>query len=1153
MEDLHDTSQPGATMCPSEEIPHFEAPVAESLPTAAMPSQTSSQSLSELAIGRLSKPTPEEVSALRIVCTFEDMQNSIRSLEQAVRSKDVMAYNILGRLDPLLSGIEYYTEVIGVFVQTNQAVLAPIWGSIRLLVLVLRGHTTYVDEILRKLETIYRNMPRYAEYVKRYPNRQRLAEAVTDTLLLIIEFCILVRRTLVGHQDETPLARLGRRTRPVRRSFDSIFKPILHQMVELRQQIEHEAQSAAGNSLEELRADNDRTRDLQQRTLAAAVAALDEKNLARRTQDLGDVRQYLQEADLINQAKLETLKNCRAAYPDTCRWLFEKQQFESWSSEDHGLLLVHGASGCGKSVLAAACVERFQQEKPDASPLFFFCHEGLPDHCGWESVIHSWAVTATWMPHSSALLDQFLNQVANAKRGNSLAVIRSILLCCLESSKPVIVLDGLDELRRDDRKKAMNDIFEMARSTRVLVFSQGEHGILTSFASQGGAYWNGVLAIEMNDTQEDVKRVVTKWAKARKTTKVIESILRRAQGMFLWVHFMLEELEHCDSDESFEHALELFPTGIDGYYERFVSKWLSVSSVYEHMLRTLQIVAFSVDVITLETVDGALKFQFRGRSNPVPPASTLIRRFSPLLRFDASNRIQGTHASVIEYLRTSSYLAPVDTYSSHHNPENANHAVLFRLCIQFLSATVKDEANRETISVTMRSKYSFLEYATRHVWTHLYRSGPPNTESLELLEDFFQNAGKNLLWVEIIGLLGMEYRFQDQMVIQSSFRKWREEAPRLSPANARRVQSVEDGLLSLYRSAVKFSIAKHGPNDIRTAKSVHALGSFLYQNGHLAESVGYLKDAISRYETPENYHEYQLHPEYLALLMELATCQGDIEPSNPTGAELMSRAHEGSISLYGSEHPTSIYYAVMRAEQVKGLGDYDRAIAIFLPTLETATAVLGKEHTTTLRAHHNLGKAYMAKKEYGEAEKHFLVARDTRKRVFGDKAQSTLRSMTCLGEVYWKTGRYNEAWNLIEQSRAGLRETRGSDSYFVHLATQALGDVRFHQGRFNEAIELYNDARRGLAKTGGSTQTSHIVGILEQLATAYKALGNATKASKLEKEVTKMRSRIVQASKSPSPRHRSNQVLLLSFVICFSLLLPIILASTFVRFRGWES
>ena len=900
-----------------------------------------------------------------------------------------------------------------------------------------------------------------------------------------------------------------------------------------------------------VKSDLKQAREIQYKALTLAMAAFNESNVSRRFKELEDIRQYVQETDQANNKRLQTLSRCHSEHPDTCSWFFDKPQFQSWACQDDGLLLVHGPAGCGKSVLAATCLERFRKEpRPGAQPFYFFCNEGGSSSSrSWQSVLQAWIVTLTWQPNTPELLKQLGGVVEDARKGDRLEITFDLLLCALSYNKATVVLDGLDELNDEDHEVAIKHLCRFARRTRVLVLFRNNSKIAKEFAAAAEALvvegmpaiWNKSIAVQVQDTQTDITSIVTRWVKSREAAcpsvaMVQKPIIEGAQGMFLWVRLMLEHLTDCETESDFEDTLKvILPGGIGAYYDRFIDKALSQYSSDQRRpaALVLRLIAFSLDTITLDTVNAALRFHCRhDRLWAVSQTRSLLHLFSPLIQVEPNSQIIHTvHASVMDHLRTCKILAPEeDLRSPDFSSTQANHAVMFKLCIEFLTNAVKRNNGTNDLAKTFNSKHSFLEYAVRNVWRHLSSSGRATKTGLDLLSEFFEAAGKNTCWMELTALLGMDYRVRDQMTVQSSLRTWLKTFPSrlLSAANVDRIKRVEDGVLLLYRNAVKYCMANHAADDVRIARSIHALGSFLYSNGQIAEAIGYLKHAASRYDNPEtrqNYendgYDYLIDPEYLGLLLELACCLSDIEPQNPMAAKVMNRAHQGSIVVFGSMHPTTVYYTVMLAEIYSCQGDLDRAIALFVQILGPRATMLPTgdraRDLVMMRAHHNLGKAYLARGGQGdltEAERHLIIATKWRCKVLGDRHPTALRSMTVLGEVHLRAGQYEEAWNRICNSRVGLAEARGPDSTYVHLATQSLGDVRLRQGRYGDAIKLYDEARLGLTRACGSSETSEVAAILEKLAEALEAEKLVSRARSFRKEASLVRSKTMKDGKA---------------------------------------
>ena len=70
---------------------------------------------------------------------------------------------VVRRLGPLVSAIESYGGAFDTFAQISPQYLSPIWGSIRVLLVVAGSHTKFYDKIVDTLGRIGDILPRFRE------------------------------------------------------------------------------------------------------------------------------------------------------------------------------------------------------------------------------------------------------------------------------------------------------------------------------------------------------------------------------------------------------------------------------------------------------------------------------------------------------------------------------------------------------------------------------------------------------------------------------------------------------------------------------------------------------------------------------------------------------------------------------------------------------------------------------------------------------------------------------------------------------------------------------------------------------------------------------------------------------------------------------
>lgn len=138
----------------------------------------------------------------------------------------------------------------------------------------------------------------------------------------------------------------------------------------------------------------------------------------------------------------------------TCDWFFDRQEYRRVTDYSRpSILWIKGRPGCGKSVLAAALVNRLRKESTESHVLYYFCHRHPEPTKSMELVRSLLAQAASWNDDEVlALLEEIRERQSNLdrhSRGSNLIEIRlwAVLqqLISLRPGKLQVVVDGIDE------------------------------------------------------------------------------------------------------------------------------------------------------------------------------------------------------------------------------------------------------------------------------------------------------------------------------------------------------------------------------------------------------------------------------------------------------------------------------------------------------------------------------------------------------------------------------------------------------------------------------------------------------------------------------------------------------------------------------------
>ncbi len=181
--------------------------------------------------------------------------------------------------------------------------------------------------------------------------------------------------------------------------------------------------------------------------------------------------------------------------------------------------------------------------------------------------------------------------------------------------------------------------------------------------------------------------------------------------------------------------------------------------------------------------------------------------------------------------------------------------------------------------------------------------------------------------------------------------------------------------------------------------------------------------------------------------------------------EIASQRHERDSAAYWLEQRASldrenVEWQLEAASYIEDfLGDYDRALNIYEPTLEYCKEHYGEQHEKTATLYNNIGLVYDNKSEYDNALEYYKKARAIWENVLDPLHPDLATTYNNIGAAYYSKGQYDNALEYLNKARE-IRE-KVLDPLHPDLATtyNNIGVVYDDKGEYDNALEYYNKAR----------------------------------------------------------------------------------------------
>lgn len=472
---------------------------------------------------------------------------------------------------------------------------------------------------------------------------------------------------------------------------------------------------------------------------------------------------------VIDRETLKTEKGKRAA--GTCEWIRNNDAYKTWLAGDTERLWISGSPGRGKTMLSVFLTEELEvrtRQMQDTELLFFFCTHQDQKRNSAAALLRSLAYQLiTKRPDLYPLISSHFGDEKKTQATTSSAealwiVVRALLLAP-EAGKIFCVLDGLDECDQASQRFVISKLSELFSPDNSPERWKGRLRLGIVSRSLSGLETFTQLKLDPDHDEyvdSDIRRFIASRVSALQVPgldedlrgRVEKVLLSRAQGTFLWVGFVIQELSKKLTCVEILESLESLPSGLPGMYSRMLGQvdvdWRTVAS------KILRWVTLAVEPWTLQGLAQALETRPSSSLDIDQTIRDYVTICGPVVKI-TGDHVNLVHQSAKDYLlRAEPDDDPI--LEAFRIKKEAAHAELTTACVGGIeSGPMRDAMTVSEIDeFVLRRKAPLLNYAARYWPEHAKDSGGCLDWSVQLKRAFFRpNSTTWFNWSQALVLI----------------------------------------------------------------------------------------------------------------------------------------------------------------------------------------------------------------------------------------------------------------------------------------------------------------------------------------------------------------------------------------------------------------
>ena len=516
-----------------------------------------------------------------------------------------------------------------------------------------------------------------------------------------------------------------------------------------------------------------------------------------------DLEQYLNVSENLED---DLIISEDARMSGTCEWFLAKESYRKWHDfvEGPSVLWVNGKPAAGKSVLAGYIIGQLRKSNADCS--YFFFKYGDKSKSRLSACLRSLAFQmASTNTHVREALLEMQKDGVKFDNENERTVWRTVFSCGIFRTrfpKHYWVIDALDECTNSASFfEPILAKLDQSLPLRILITSRESPKLEKHFLGLG-AHRVQYETISAADTLPDIKLLVEAKARSvllkddRDRAMLVDKILEKSEGNFLWTVLVLSELSNSYGEEEINKALEDMPRDMEPLYQRTLELMEQSPGGKKLAKAILTWTTCATRPLTTSELDGALKVDVKD-SFPQLKESIMVL-CGHFVNVDKFGKVQMLHGTAREFLVNDSL------ESEFAINKTEAHTRIARACLIYLigEEMKPPRTGRRGSTFNLGGKRAdFSAYACAAFSYHLAKASPMANDVLILVDKLLKS---NILsWIEV---MAQTHNLNALIRAAKNLRTYLDTCARERSPLDRSIQTIRGWTTDFVRIVAKFAV-----------------------------------------------------------------------------------------------------------------------------------------------------------------------------------------------------------------------------------------------------------------------------------------------------------------------------------------------------------